>query len=276
MGMLDWLRGKKASPPSEYLDAGPPTPPSREDLARAIAAGVGYGQPTAPFVEGNVARRYTGRHPITETAEGGLRRLAAEDVGENAPALRDEHEMYAAGQVAANRSAVAGLGYDPRQFNLDARPIEDGERVNLGGLYVPKQDMGWVSRNLEGSNNPFGSTLAHESMHRGIKKMRADPEYGPLVERIIPGHTSEEDMVRALVNATYGKGALRGRGGNVGARPKEIEEFRSISPTERWDNAEFYKGAPQRIGYAERPNRMALIEALAAEMVAKRRPGGPR
>lgn len=138
-------------PPGKYPDQ------SDVDMAREFDQA--YGSSNARFFE----------------SEGGeLRQLAAKlapyvinnDKFDDLPWKKVDakvaDQLYLA-SIAANRSAIASLGFDPRRFVVT--PPE--KKFTAGGAYSPDSDNIWV--NDQGHNN---STFVHESIHRGLEMMR--------------------------------------------------------------------------------------------------------
>jgi len=76
-------------------------------------------------------------------------------------------DTYARAGLASRRSALAALGLDPRRFALDGMTKEGS--TNVAGAYSAKNDAGFA---VPGDTPDGASTLVHESIHRGLQRLR--------------------------------------------------------------------------------------------------------
>jgi Large polyvalent protein associated domain 38/Type III restriction enzyme, res subunit len=162
------------------------------------------------------------------------------------PELRDGLTQ---GALAINRSAIATLGYDPQRVAFD---VKSGA-TTVGGMYQAKGKDGkpldsmWVN-----AKYPF--ELPHESIHRGLEKVRQDRP-----DLFKDFDVDEETQVRQIMRTTMGN-PEKGSGDEA---DKQLERSRYIFDQNLY-------GPTQK-------KRLAAIEAHAAEMIRRDRPrGGPR
>lgn len=154
--------------------------------------------------------------------------------------------------LATRRSAVATLGFDPR--NMVVSPAQAHPGLGIAGFYqgpnrgripspfnsseLPKApDTMWYDAN-------YKTTPVHESMHRGISMLVRAGRLPNLTPR------TEELVVRALMSKHYGDAEL-GRGSTSDTQIKEAREK-----------------IPSHI--------LDYIEQEAADLHARRIPRGPR
>jgi len=157
-------------------------------------------------------------------------------------------------RLASLRSAIAGLGFDPRRFILDDK---SGGDVTVAGFYSPAKDRGYA-------NNAYPSALMHESVHRGLGQMRAEPnlELSPLAREILQNkavgaNTQDELLTRYLIYSLMGDPEAKiGKPGDTGQEER--------------------KAAIKHFSSDRQKQAVNELEAAAAKMIAKRRPGGPR
>lgn len=142
--------------------------------------------------------------------------------------------------LAAQRSALAKLGFDPRRMITSP----DSEYVSSAtGVYVPEDDVMWVQPEYAPSN------AVHESMHRGMEILRKDD---PKELKNLQGGAREETIVRQMMLNKYG-------------------------PVEAERNPEAVERAKEMLHYfREERNRLDELEKMAARLIAKRHPAGPR
>lgn len=145
--------------------------------------------------------------------------------------------------LAAQNSPVAAIGFDPRTM-ITAPPSVAGDRqLTLGGAYTPSKDEILTT-------GQYDSTLAHESIHRGMQKLREAGLFPSSAKSY-----SEEMLTRALMQKYFG-GVEKGRGE---AGDKQVTDAASLL-----SNSYGLKA-------------LTDIESAAAQLYASRRPrGGPR
>jgi len=247
----------------------------------------GYGSVADPYINQQTARIWAHINSIPQgkgkppkeivTPYSGVGRTTqeimaaiadAKHVDLNAPqyrAARDRiGQTYTKAAIAVEGSGVAKLGFDPKQIVADV----SGVQTSLSGAYTPATDPNTGKRFPDADTDPATgqiyanvadpSVLVHESMHRGLDQLRQrNPEAAKIMASL---PLSEESVVRYLM--------IRHAG--------DAERF--ISGTEREDKGRNAALAAVSNSYFG-PGYQAKIdrlEELAAEEVAKKRPGGPR
>jgi hypothetical protein len=249
MGMLDWLFG----PTNQEAEPVPPRKnfPTQEEADSARKSGMFYGTPMEPFA-GGLAGMYLADQgqPIPGDAIGfdqltdpGFSKVFDQGLV-NAPNAAAVPDVYARSALAANRSAIASLGMDPRRFAMDA--FLPAEKMNIGGMYSPDTDRGFV---IPGASPDAASTLTHESAHRGMQKLRDSGTYPEKSSDDF--NISEEDLVSLIMRDAMGDPEQS----ELALKRKEGLEGRYL------DNAR---------------QQLKRIEDAAAALFAKKHPSGPR
>lgn len=141
--------------------------------------------------------------------------------------------------LAAQRSALAKLGFDPR--HMITTPSGDYES-SVTGSYIPDNDTVWTQAEYAPSNP------VHESMHRGMDILRK--EYRG--DKNLPSNAGEERTVRQMMLNQYG--------------PVEEERNPTAVRAARFDLENF----------RDDMKRLQEIERMAARLIAQRHPAGPR
>lgn len=145
--------------------------------------------------------------------------------------------------AAAQSTAIAALGYDPsRLVTLPAAATKD-RTATIAGAYSPKKDELYTT-------GEYASTMVHESIHRGIQKLR---EAGRLPESAT--RVDNETLTRAFMSKYYGD-VEKGRGGLADEQVRAGELIQKSNP-----------------GYVK---MMGDVEAAAAQLSYEKRPRGPR
>jgi len=264
-------------PPTQTTLAPPlasyPTP---DDAAYARKYDFGYGTGNEPYIQGDVARvvggdKVTG-YDVTSSGKGKTKQqvvtpiksfvpqsgaglydneaavLANSDQTSrnldltdpaNAATKQDMGTMMAQAALAANRIPVAHLAFDPSHAAIDTKI----DNPTLGGVYSPSNDSMYVA-------NSSPSSLVHESIHRGIAKLKQDPALAELFKSL----PNEEYIVRYLM-ATQAGDPEKGQGE---AGDKQRATALSLL------NSGLYGTSMEKLNRA------------AADAYAARRPGGPR
>lgn len=107
--------------------------------------------------------------------------------------------------LAANRSPIAAVGFDPSRVMVDS-VMQHG---SLGGAYGPKSDSIYTTLSPEDS-------IVHESTHRGLQKLREQyPEAGQAMSKL----PDEETVVRWLMKSQAGD--PEGKDGPVDAKQRQ-------------------------------------------------------
>jgi len=255
------LIGGQAAPEVE-LAPPPASYPTSQDALEARKYGFGYGSGNEPYIQGDVARIFghtrsaTGEFvpesgqgfPVRTLSSATDNPLYSGNVDLRTPAAAPIKETMgtalAQAALAANRSPVAALGFDPSRATFDV----EIQNPTTRGAYSPSGDS--IYSTLPG---PQPSNIVHESIHRGLQELRKDPKLnGPfgLFSRL----PDEEMIVRYLIAKQAGD-PEKGIGG-------EGEKQRADALRVMESGA--YGRALQELNQA------------AANAYAARRPGGPR
>lgn len=218
--------------------------PSNEDAQFAKKQDWSYGQPYAPYFEG---KRFTHLTDDPNEAFKKANNLATANTPVKMQSMQipnnmrgmseDFDDYYAKGALAANRSALATLGFDPSKTAVDmGTPLE---KAQVYGFHSPNSDTIYT-------NYKRPSNIVHESIHRGIKKLRDSPFWQKI------GASNNELVIRRLMQTKMGD-------------PE-------VGSPER-------NAAVSYFGDKNYPYRQKMIddmEAAAALLIAKQRPRGPR
>ena len=258
--------GLKDKPTAMYYGQRLSQYPSKEDIANARAAGVGYGSGNEAFTEGQTANVWASPSgkgkPARPLSIGGSGGATAEEVTD--PALRnsvrssqDLADSYMAAQTAISRSPISALGYDPHQIALD---LQSGKKVSVAGMYNPSTDSIYA-------NAEFPSNLVHESTHRGLKILRDAKVVPDTVWKQLP---SEERIVRYIMAVHMGD-PERGAG-------KEADKQRDVALYSFGRDSNDPQKYLSTSSELPRKTREALnsLTDIAAKYFASRKPGGPR
>jgi len=245
LNSLPWWLGGSTYGPSTVTKADiPPLQgqpyPGPGDIAGARASDASYGDLSAAFVQ----PPYGGKIASPRTIDQVMRTFdQMDDSGETglkaAPVSPTVSDNLMAGYLASRRSALAGLGFDPRRMAIAEAPPRYWA---LNGSYYPHEDQIL-------STGVYPSTTAHESMHRGMNMLR---EAGMLPKEALD--MSEESIIRGQMlrnfgNTEVGRGAV---GDEQIEKGRFYNENRNFSPT------------------------MDEIERAAQQLYAQRHPRGPR
>lgn len=153
--------------------------------------------------------------------------------------------LSARAALAANRSAIASLGFDPDKINYQTKMPP----LSVGGLYNPDSDKMWVNAFKENA-----SPAVHETIHRGFEKLR---EKSPEAKKILDGmRIDEEYLVRYMMATKMGDPELR------------IDH--NVSMEQRAIAMEHFKKFPKLSKDLDR------LEEIAAELRKEQRPRGPK
>ena len=253
--------------------------PTPDDAAYARKYDFGYGTGNEPYVQGDVARvvggdKITG-YDVSSSGKGKTKQqvvtpiksfvpmsaegmstseadaLALDDRGSRNLDLRTPGNAPVAGQLgttlaqaalAANRIPVANLGFDPSRAAYDTQFANP----NIAGGYSPKNDSMYIN-----ANAPDPSAIVHESIHRGLNKLRQDPALAELFKKL----PSEELVVRYLMATQAGDPEKDGG---------PMDKSQRASAMYVLGQSGMYKPELEQLNRA------------AADAYAARRPGGPR
>jgi hypothetical protein len=170
----------------------------------------------------------------------------------------DVADVYQRAALAANRSPISALGYDPSKFAM-----EFGNReTNLGGFYQPKNDEGWA-------NAHYFETLVHEATHRGLQELKNSDLLSPEARKFLDTKDNDELAVRHLMQKYAGVKV-----------PTEAEDKTASGSLERsadW-SAKYGRDYSAQGPFSDVPwkKRIEEIEQAAIKLNARKRPGGPR
>lgn len=253
--------------------------PSGDDLQFARNAGVGYGTGNENFINGQIANILSllqgqgrQRAPVAIPAYGNSLAAVTNPSSGNIitkdqpdAKLKNTADVYTAAQLAINRSPIAALGYDPRKFNLDTA---SKEQMTVHGAYSPKTQQGFAV-----ANDP--SALVHEAVHGGIDRLT---KAGLLTKEIVDNLPDEESLVRYIMASQMGDPEKDGGSVNDSQRQAALELFQGKMPSIQKKEA----GANEKTEMAnkmiaeKRMDALQKLEKIAADYIAKQRPGGPR
>lgn len=227
--------------------------PSADEVAGSMAA---YGSPVEPMLTAPARVRSLSLDAAADAYNRGTLGDERPPVAGDVPGLdpryvkgmkstegrvtpETQKALYQA-YLAAQRSALAQLGFDPRRMITSP----DSEYVSSAtGVYVPEDDVMWVQPEYAPSN------AVHESMHRGMEILRKD---NPQELKNLQGGGREETIVRQMMFNKYG-------------------------PVEAERNPEAVERAKEMLHYfREDRNRLDELEKMAAKLIANRHPAGPR
>lgn len=210
MGLLDFILGNSAQ--GKFVDVPPRTDyPSQADVDFARKNDATYGYPAAPhLLQGaNVNIVPDTREVVQADKENRVPRTVTKPLEGS---LADT--LYAA-WLAAQRSPVAAVGFDPSRMSIS--PPNSGPALTAAGQYVGGKDdnIWWDSR--------YGSTGVHESTHRGIEKLR-DAKQTRIGVAEAGNFYPEETYVRGLMSKHFGD-TEKGRG-DIG--DKQVEKGQAL------------------------------------------------
>lgn len=211
-----------------------------DELAMAKQYDMSYGDPSAGFFQPGAVMRMPRSLPEMSSAfrQDVLGKLPGQPID---AAMADR--LYAA-FVASRSSPLAALGFDPRAMISAPSAMTEGRNMAVGGQYSPDKDEMFTT-------GQYDSTFVHESIHRGVEKLRAA---GRLPQNI--SGATEELLTRLLMKQYFGD-VEKGRG---------PESDRQIQSAERWSDSRDPKV----------PKLLSELETAAAQFIAEQRPRGPR
>jgi hypothetical protein len=213
--VVNWLTGSaeaKPTPTQETLAPPLANYPTTMDADYARKYGYGYNSPSEPYLNNkmahllgekerwNVGKGYDSSHYYADKSAGKSAQYLTSpangvdvDLTKRDPLNPDLRGVmdntYMRAALAANRSPVASIGYDPTKFNVD--PYSGP--LSIGGMYTSNNDQGW-------SGVAPTDNLVHESTHRGMELLRR--AYPEEVKKLkLP---PEEMVVRYLMQSKAG------------------------------------------------------------------------
>jgi hypothetical protein len=270
--------------------------PTTEEAQFARESGFGYGKEYEQFLNNEIARITGTAYPVyrypVQPPNKDSRRFPAqgppEKIGEsftattpatvdearkltsealNRPSITDPYYLeqvkdeFMRAAIVVNKIPIAALGFDP---NKTALAIGKSAMGSIGLTFPESGNMY--------ANTPSGgpSTIVHESIHKGLEILEKTPEGAKLISKLPFGGTGNETVVRWLMMSTP-HGDL------------ELPKGTSESNPERGTAAEqreaarihFSTGLNQEV-VKEKLDTLNKLQDLAAKLLAKKRPGGPR
>lgn len=233
--LLGWLKGEPAQTPVKETLAPPMLNyPSVGDAANARHYGFSDGNINQQYLDNQKARvmghdlDVSGLSPkgkpvksnvsffmpssadgmtITQAAESASNPKLSKVVDLKADPQPTVNDLAMRGALAANRIPVAAVGFDPSVTTLDTRI---GSNATIGGAYSPFKDTIY-------SNADYPSNVVHESIHRGMEKLRQN--YPDKMKTISQNLPSEEMVVRWLMKSQAGDPEFNYTG-NVGQQQR--------------------------------------------------------
>lgn len=236
----------KSTPPTEFPASQPTHYPTDEDVDFARKNDFSYGQPWAPEFNNQSIKLLTSdpndKNLKGETFGG----LPLQNLLTHRPDLPIKND-HAKAALAVENSALAKLGYDPNHVFVD--PLTDPKNYKIGawGTYTPSTDQ--IYSNAFSPNN-----IVHESIHRGMEKLKGSPFWKPEF-----GHMDDEMIVRHLMATKMGNPEAANSGELGTKQRKQADYYFNESP---------YSDARKKM--------LDQIEDAAAQYIAKKHPGGPR
>lgn len=271
--VLNWLRGGAAAaptapksfptdPPKYFPASNNPPYPSSSDVDFARKQDYSYGQPWAPEFQGQ-SGKYVSRYnyqnldfePPSTTLGGSNheRFVNNEEMRRIHPNLRD---INAKAALAAQRSGLATLGFNPNKTSIDVFKPEGTLVHDLGG-YEPTQDYIYT-------NARTPETIVHESIHRGIQKLSESPFWRPEFEAF--KQPAANEMVTRYL--------MQSRMGNPEKDELNLPKgYMDLGKQQREDAWRLFTQSPNA---PARNKLLDAMEAAAAQAYAAKRPGGPR
>jgi hypothetical protein len=212
-----------------------------------------YGQTYAPYVTDQTTHK---------TLDGDWNKFPMPT--KQSPPSMQANDLYSRAALASNASALAQLGFDPSITILDKDRPRDKVQVNVLGEYARAKP---TSKFKDATGKPYEQIYVnadypdvamHESLHRGIAKLKDTPYWKPEYNQLMGLGGDDELLVRHLMASKFGNPEVR-----AGKTPHpEIQE------------------AADKFAKGERAAKLkGIIDALegdASQYIAAKRPRGPR
>lgn len=218
--------------------------PTHEDVGFARQYGHFDIDPRSEYLNNQKFRLLAGNaRPFLEGKNGGLPAADIRDPGEFT--RRRMHDYYARAGLASKRSALAALGFDPSVTTVDT-----GAGFNVLGA-TRGDDRGEIYANIR---NP--STLVHESIHRGVDRLKRTPFWRPEFKQYDADFDfdSNEHIPRYLMDKRVGQTSES----NPPLRDRAVYHFE------------------QSLGSKRNKKILDDMEMAASRYMASRNPRGPR
>ena len=253
--------------------------PTSADAAFANQQGFTYARPDSPCLEGQKYTQLPNNSPRElvdvynkSTDPKARARLKSEDVTGDLAVMRNLadpqiSDLYVRNALAAKRSALATLGWDPANSVLDFSPQElvRGNK-RIAGFYVPPTGQTYVSAH-DHEMNP--EVMLHESVHRGIHKLQETGYWDPAWNELgtpLPKGSSERwpEGNAGPNNESVVRWLLQNRMGN----PEGEDAVRS--PQKRLAGNLFDNPT------SAKRQQLEAMEAAASRYLKDKNPRGPR
>lgn len=225
-----------------------PGAPNSDDVKFALENEFAYGTSYDSFSKGKVTIAAPPiRGKLGPEMDNLISNLKVQNVPEDLQSAVGE--AYTKTALMTKKSAIAALGFDPAKI-----AVEWGNRdVTVAGFYSPKVDSMYV-------NQHYYDTMLHESMHRGFEILRKE---GTLTdkEKEFIGLNTEELAVRHLVQE-HAK--------------TEVPPLDNKTEGAHLERQGQYAFSNENIVTRERKAMLNTLEKKAADLIAKKHPGGPR
>jgi hypothetical protein len=224
--------------------------PDQNDIANARQSDFSYGSGNEAFSSGRTANLLG--IPATDRY---VDELTAPSAARGAPGTPQTADAYEAAQLAINRSPIAALGYDPRRINLDTA---SGPNTTVIGAYSRENDASY-------SNAAYPSNLVHESVHRGLERLRQANIVPPELWAKLP---KDEEKTTRYIMALHMGDPEKGRG-----PAGDADRARALRVFGKKEND------PQAYAFSSgAEDRQALedLNAIASRYLLSLHPGGPR
>ncbi len=288
MGVLEMVNALlgRTAPQSNGANLGPgqdfqPAPPlsdfpTSDDAAYARKYGYGYGSGHEPYLNNEVARvRGSNSFELKqvpskdfmsyaaipkfkpESAEGLTLSEASRDddlVSRNLDLTKPENkntsekmkDTYLRAALAANRIPLAALGFEPRKMVADVAITNPA----LYGAYTSGAGRDSIYFNTDRERG-INTTPVHEAIHRGVRMLnKVSPEAHDLIRKL---PTDDEYVVRWLMDSQAGGGEAK----SYGMENAQIKKAKEIYGSGKYDK------------------ELNRLNELAANEIARRKPGGP-
>lgn len=224
--------------------------PTIQEGLNAIKEGFGYGTGLEPYINAEVARVYDSLPRTGDFDEVMKAKTSNIDMTKfkNIDVKNKVNTFFAQAALAANRSAIASLGFDPGKMKLQL----DMGPTNVAGITDPKNNEMWVNA-IEQNK----STAVHESIHAGLNYLRKNSdEADSLFHELSPLDPGGENIVRYIMYKTMGDPEP-----SKGPLAKEQRD-RAVSFFEKIDK--------------RNQDKLKKLEEIAADLWKEKRPRGPK
>jgi hypothetical protein len=173
------------------------------------------------------------------------------------------HNVFARAALAVQRDPIATLGFQPRVVGADVvSNYLQSRQQGFVGEFDP--NTGWIYAN--NAQHDIAQTITHESIHRGLHKLAAmrPQAFSQAIAGWINPATGAEGTTQAFLSSEENELLVQRIVATVmGAGSHENEDYQAKA----YDK---YDKDPGRF------QRLQRLQDLAADEIARERPGGPR